>query len=87
MLGKFTQLVIRFRVLVLSIWIAVAVFGIFASSGINAKLSTSLAVPGSDSTKAEEITVEHFGENSEGTFTVVYPFSHATADQIDALKI
>jgi RND superfamily putative drug exporter len=86
MLGKFTHLVIRFRVLVIALWIAVAVFGIFASAGVNAKLSTSLAVPGSDSTKAEEITVEHFGENSEGTFTVVYPFTHATTDEIDALK-
>ena len=87
MLGKFTHYVIRFRVLVIAIWIAVAIFGIFASAGINSKLSTSLAVPGSDSTKAEEITVEHFDENSEGTFTVVYPFSHATTDEIDALKV
>ena len=86
MLGKFTHLVIRFRVLVIAIWISVAVFGIFASAGVNAKLSTSLAVPGSDSTRAEEITVEHFGENSEGTFTVVYHFKSATSDEIDALK-
>jgi uncharacterized membrane protein YdfJ with MMPL/SSD domain len=87
MLGKFTHLVIRFRVLVIAIWIAVAIFGIFASAGVNAKLSTSLSVPGSDSTKAEEITVEHFGENSEGTFTVVYPFTHATTEEIDQLKV
>ncbi|CAN2211821.1 COG2409 Predicted drug exporters of the RND superfamily [Candidatus Nanopelagicaceae bacterium] len=86
MLGKFTQQVIRFRVLVIAIWIGIAVFGLFASANVNSKLSTSLAVPGSESTKAEEITVEHFGENSEGTFTVVYYFKHATQAEIDALK-
>jgi putative drug exporter of the RND superfamily len=86
MLSKITHLVIRFRVLVVALWIAVAVFGIFASAGVNAKLSTSLAVPGSESTRAEEITVEHFGENSEGTFTVVYYFKHATQAEIDVLK-
>jgi RND superfamily putative drug exporter len=86
MLGKFTHLVIRFRLLVIAIWVAVAVFGVFAAGGVGAKLSTSLAVPGSDSTKAEEITVKHFGENSEGTFTVVYYFEHATSAEIDALK-
>ena len=86
MLSSFTRTVIRFRALVILSWIAVAIFGVFASLGVNAKLSTSLAVPGSDSTKAEEITVEHFGENSEGTFTVVYYFKHATSEEIDLYK-
>jgi RND superfamily putative drug exporter len=71
---------------VLLLWIAVIAFGAFASTGVSEKLSTSLAVPGSDSTKAEEITVKNFGENSEGTFTVVYPFTHATSTEIAALK-
>jgi len=87
MFGKFTHQVVRFRVFVVAFWIAIAAFGVFASAGVNSKLSTSLAVPGSDSTKAEEITVNHFGENSEGTFTVVYYFKHATTEEIDALKV
>ena len=82
MLTHFTRLVLRFRVAVIISWIAVAIFGVFATLGVNAKLSTSLAVPGSDSTKAEEITVRNFGENSEGTFTVVFPFTHATTEEI-----
>lgn len=86
MFASFTQQVIRFRVLVALFWVAIMGFGVFASAGVNAKLSTSLAVPGSESTKAEEITVEHFGENSEGTFTVVYHFKHASAVEIEGYK-
>jgi RND superfamily putative drug exporter len=62
------------------------VFGAIASMGVSGKLSTSLAVPGSESTKAEEITVKHFDENSEGTFTVVYNFKSATDNEIAVLK-
>ncbi|MSX18891.1 MAG: MMPL family transporter, partial [Actinobacteria bacterium] len=86
MSSAFTRQVIRFRLLVIAAWIAIAIFGVFASLGVNDKLSTSLSVPGSDSTKAEEITVENFGENSEGTFTVVYYFKHASSPEIETLK-
>lgn len=86
MLSAFTAGVIRFRILVILMWVVVLGFGVFAAAGVNAKLSTSLAVPGSDSTKAEEITVNNFGENSEGTFTVVYNFKHGTQAEIDLLK-
>lgn len=86
MLSAFTRQVIRFRLVVIALWVGVAAFGIFASAGVDEKLSTSLAVPGSDSTKAEEITVKNFGENSEGTFTVVYYFRHATSGEIEVLN-
>jgi RND superfamily putative drug exporter len=65
------------------LWIAIIAFGSFASIGVGAKLSTSLAVPGSDSTRAEEIQSSIFGENSEGTFTVVLPLKKATTFQIE----
>jgi RND superfamily putative drug exporter len=86
MLSTFTRQVIKFRLVVVFLWIGIFAFGVFANGGINAKLSTSLAVPGSESTKAEEITVRHFGENSEGTFTVVYEFQDGTAEEITVLK-
>lgn len=86
MFPKFIAGVIKFRILVILFWVFVLAFGVFASSGVNAKLSTSLAVPGSDSTQAEAITVKNFGENSEGTFTVVYEFKHGTPQEIDAIK-
>ena len=82
----FTRAVLRFRIPIILLWVFIIGFGAFASVGVNAKLSTSLAVPGSESTKAEDIQREHFGENSEGTFTVVYHFKSATTSEIDALK-
>jgi RND superfamily putative drug exporter len=86
MLTHITRYILRYRVLVLALWIAIIGFGAFASAGVNERLSTSLAVPGSDSTAAEKIQIEHFGENSEGTFTVVYHFEQATNEEIVAMK-
>ena len=86
MFPTFTRAVIRFRALVLLFWVGVLVFGVFSSANVNSKLSTSLAVPGSESTQAEEITVNNFGENTEGTFTVIYNFKHGTTEQIALLK-
>jgi RND superfamily putative drug exporter len=86
MFAAFTRQVLRFRVLVIALWIAVLVFGAFASMGVTEKLSTSLAVPGSDSTAAEEIQTKYFSENSEGTFTVVYNFVQATKPEIAAMQ-
>lgn len=86
MFATFTRGVIRYRALVALFWLGVLVFGVFASANVSSKLSTSLAVPGSESTQAEEITVKHFSENSEGTFTVIYDFKHGTQDHIAALK-
>lgn len=82
MLSRFTRLVIKFRILVIALWVFVLTFGGYAALHLNENLSTSLAVPGSESTKAEELLAEHFGENSEGTFTVVYHFSQATHEEI-----
>jgi RND superfamily putative drug exporter len=87
MLSTFTLKIIRFRVLVIATWIVIVIFGLFAAAGVGSKLSTSLAVPGSDSTRAEQITVDNFGENSEGTFTVVYRFQGGTVAEIDQLKV
>ena len=86
MLTRLTRSVIRFRLPIVFLWIAIIAFGSFASMGVGAKLSTSLAVPGSDSTKAEELQSNFFGENSEGTFTVVYPLNKTTVDQLENIE-
>lgn len=86
MLPRFTRLVLKFRILVVALWIAIVAFGGYSTLHLNENLSTSLAVPGSESTQAEEILAEHFGENSEGTFTVVYNFEQATSEEILEMK-
>lgn len=82
MLSRFTQLILKFRALVIFLWVAVIAFGGYSSLHLNENLSTSLAVPGSESTRTEQILAKHFGENSEGTFTVVYNFEQATHKEI-----
>ena len=62
--------VIRWRVLVVGLWVVVVVSAL-ASTRLPALLTTSLSVPGSSSSAANDILVRHFGENIEGTFTVV----------------
>lgn len=86
MLATLSRAMIRARFLVVALWVAVIAAGGLASVALPSHLTTSLVVPGSDSTKADQIQSKYFGENSEGTFTVVYNFGQATNDQILEMK-
>jgi len=70
-LERWTRAVIRWRVIVVGAWIIIVVLGALASSRLPALLTTSLNVPGSSSAAANTILVHHFGDDVEGTFTVV----------------
>jgi RND superfamily putative drug exporter len=82
MLRRWTTLVIRHRGLVVGAWLALAIVGAFASTGLSALLSTSLSVPGTDSARADAILTSKFHQNVEGTFTVVLPFKTASTSQL-----
>ena len=77
----------RLRIAITLGWILVIALGAAASVALPSHLTTSLVVPGADSTKADQIQAKYFGENSEGTFTVVYNFQNATTQEIDQMKI
>lgn len=79
MLERWTRAVIRWRVAVVGVWIVVIVLGVVASSRLPALLTTSLSVPGSSSASANDILIHHFGDNVEGTFTVVVAHVHTGA--------
>jgi len=85
MLERWTHVVIRGRILVIALWIAVIIVGTFSAVRLPALLSTSLAVPGSDSGQADAILTQHFGENVEGTFTVVFHVSNPPAATLRAM--
>jgi putative drug exporter of the RND superfamily len=78
-LERWTRAVIRWRVVVVGAWIIIVVLGALASSRLPALLTTSLSVPGSSSAAANDILVRHFGDNVEGTFTVVVSPVHSGA--------
>jgi RND superfamily putative drug exporter len=81
-LTKWTQAVIKHRIKVLTTWLTLIVIGGFAATNLNQHLTTSLTVPTSDSAKAQEILLENFGENLEGSFTIFYKFKQATEPEI-----
>lgn len=86
MLERWTRSVVRNRFAVIAVWLALVILGFFASSNLNDHLTTSLTVPDSESTKADEILLEHFKENTEGTFTVLLKFKNTSDEKIEGFK-
>ena len=86
MMQRWTHLVIRNRRATIAIWIAIAIAGFFASANIGQHLTTSLEVPGSQSAQADAILASHFGENTQGTFSVIYRYKTSTPVQIQGYK-
>jgi RND superfamily putative drug exporter len=90
MLERWTRGVIHFRFVVLAGWLALAVTGALSAVRLPDLLSNSLAVPGTSSEQADSTLAQHFAENPEGTFTVVFRLSGTTSPtarrELDALN-
>ena len=86
MLARVTNFAVRARIFVLLTWIVVALAGAFSTQDLNSRLTTSLSVPGSESSKAESILNQGFGENSESLLTITYRFGTIPKSEIEALK-
>ncbi len=86
MLERWTRAVVRYRAVVIAAWMVVALLGSLGAVRLPALLTTSLSVPGTGSTQANAILARHFGEDVEGSFTVVVPFKHASASQLAAME-
>ena len=63
--------VVRVRAAVLVLWAAVAVLGVMGAGSLSERLSTSLDVPGTPSSRADAMLARAFHENVDGSFTVV----------------
>lgn len=72
MLERWTHRVLRYRAVVLALWLCVLGAGAYSYFHVDELLSTNLAVPGSESERARVLLREHFGEQPEGTFVVVF---------------
>ena len=71
MLNRSTRAVLRWRALVIAVWVLLALLGLLSVGSLNARLSTSLGVPHSASARANAILASKFHENVEGSFTIV----------------
>jgi RND superfamily putative drug exporter len=70
---RWIRAVLRFRIAVVLIWVAVACGGVYATTNLPPLLSNSFAVPGTDSDRARLILQRAYHDRPEGTFTVVFP--------------
>lgn len=71
---------VRYRALVLALWLLIAALGVASTVKLPELLTTSLNVPGSNSARANEILGQQFHDNIEGSFAVVVPASSGEAD-------
>jgi putative drug exporter of the RND superfamily len=72
MLERWTHAVLRFRLLVLACWLGVLIAALAPAGELPGLLSNSLSIPGTGSQAAQSILAAHFGERTEGLFTVVF---------------
>jgi len=81
-LNNWTRFIIKQRKLVLLFWFVALVFGLTSSTYLNSHLTTALTIPGTPSAHTDSLLSQHFNENVEGTFTIVYLFKNANSSQI-----
>jgi RND superfamily putative drug exporter len=62
---------IRWRWLVIGVWILVLVGSIAATRGLGDLLTNRFTLPGTDTRRAEQILEDHFGQRSTGSFNIV----------------
>src|SRR2546426_2215887 len=71
-MARWTHFVLRFRWPILAGWLGVLLVGGFAFMHLSSLLSNEFSVPGTDSERARTILERHFGDRSDGAFTVVF---------------
>src|SRR5690349_24242920 len=69
---KWTRLILRHRWLVVAVWLVVLLAGGYANGKLSALLSNTFTMPGTDSERARTILKDHYGDRSDGAFTVVF---------------
>jgi len=75
---RWTRVMLRYRWLVVAAWLLVLLGGGWSATKLSALLSNSFTMPGTDSERARVILEEHYGDRSDGAFTIVFsvPSSH-----------
>ena len=69
---RWTRLMLRYRWVVVAIWAVILLAGGYASSKLPDLLTNTFTMPGTDSERARAILEEHFGDRSDGAFTIVF---------------
>ncbi len=83
---RLARAMVRFRWVVLGVWLVVLLAGGYSSSRLSALLSNTFSVPGTDSERARTILQHHFGDRSDGEFLVVFKVP-SSADPTAAARL
>lgn len=86
MLARSANFSVKAKGLVIGIWILLTVAGVCGAVNLDKHLTTSLEIPGSHSATASKVLEDHFSENTEGTFTVLFKYKQASTEEINAFK-
>ena len=84
-MARWTRFVLRLRWPILGFWLAVLIAGGWSFTRLSALLSNSFSVPGTASEEVRTILQSHFGDRSDGSFTVVFQAPDA-AQRLPALQ-
>src|SRR5438093_4705753 len=68
---------LRHRWLVVAAWLVVLLAGGYSSGKLSSLLSNPFTMPGTDSERARTILEKHYGDRSDGAFTVVFHVQNA----------
>jgi uncharacterized membrane protein YdfJ with MMPL/SSD domain len=77
-LERWTHWMIRYRWAVVVAWLAVLLAGGWSATKLSALLSNTFTMPGTDSERARTILKEHYGDRSDGAFTIVFRVPNAS---------
>ena len=72
MITTWTKAAIRFRWAVVCAWVVVLLVGFWAAGRLSSLQSNVFSVPGTDSEHVRAVLQDHFGDRSDGAFTVVF---------------
>src|SRR5215218_5101910 len=81
---RWTRWIVRYRWAVLAAWLVVLLVGGYSSSKLPALLSNTFTMPGTDSERARSILQQHYGDRSDGAFTVVFRVPNANDPELRA---
>jgi RND superfamily putative drug exporter len=75
---RWTRLMLRHRWLIVAVWLVVLLAGGYANGKLSSLLSNTFTMPGTDSERARTILKDHYGDRSDGAFTVVFQVPKST---------
>ncbi len=84
MVEAWTRAAIRLRWPIVIAWLFVLIAGGWASGRLSALQSNVFSVPGTDSEYVRNVLQEHFGDRSDGAFTVVFRVASSASPALRA---